>query len=332
MSFIWPIMFLLLPVLPVFVGLYLLLYARRRHAAARYAKMGMRQSTGGIKRHIPAVFFLLALAILVFALARPKAAISVPRVVGTVILAFDVSGSMAADDLKPTRMEAAKLAAQNFVERQPRTVQIGVVAFSDSGISVQAPTNEKDAVLAAIKRLAPERGTSLGNGMLSALKVIADAANPPSNGYYTNRTPDPTPSPTPVPKGTYSPAMVILLTDGENNENPDPLEVAQLAADRGIRIYTVGVGSVTGTDVKLEGFTVHTQLDEALLKDISDVTDGTYYSADDEEQLLQIYETIGTQLIVKTEETELTSAFAGASIFVMLIGVLLSLLWFGRLP
>jgi Ca-activated chloride channel family protein len=126
--------------------------------------------------------------------------------------------------------------------------------------------------------------------------------------------------------------MIVLLTDGENNENPDPLEVAQVAADRGIRIYTVGMGSVTGTEVKLEGFTVHTQLDEALLKEISDVTDGAYYNAGDEEQLLQIYDTIGTQLIVKTEETELTAAFAGASIFVMLIAAALSLLWFGRLP
>lgn len=332
MSFIWPIMFLLLPILPAFVAVYLLLYLRRRQAAARYGKMGLQQPRGGLLRHIPAVFFLLALAILIFALARPKAVVSVPRVVGTVILAFDVSGSMAADDLKPTRMEAAKAAAANFVERQPRTVQIGVVAFSDSGISVQAPTNDKDAVQAAIKRLAPERGTSLGNGMLASLKTIADAANPPSNRYYTNLTPAPTPSPTAVPKGIYTPGMIVLLTDGENNENPDPLEVAQVAADRGIRIYTVGVGSITGTTVKLEGFTVHTQLDEELLKQISDVTDGTYYNAGDEEQLLQIYDTIGTQLIVKSEETEITSVFAGASIFVMLVGAALSLLWFGRLP
>lgn len=332
MSFIWPIMFLLLPILPIFVGLYLLLFVRRQQAAARYGKMGLQQPKASVLRHIPAAFFFLGLAILVFALARPQAVINVPRVVGTVILAFDVSGSMAADDLKPTRMEAAKLATQEFVERQPRTVQIGVVAFSGSGISVQAPTNDKDAILAAIKRLEPERGTSLANGILVSLKTIADASNPPSNRYYTNLTPAPTPSPTSVPKGTYTPGMIILLTDGENNEDPDPLEAAQAAADRGIRIYTVGVGSLTGADVKLEGFTVHTQLDEALLKEISSTTDGTYYNAGDEEQLLQIYDTIGTQLVVKAEETELTSVLAGVAVFVMLIGAALSLLWFGRLP
>jgi Ca-activated chloride channel family protein len=172
----------------------------------------------------------------------------------------------------------------------------------------------------------------LANGILISLKTIADASNPPSNRYYTNLTPAPTLSPTAVPKGTYTPGMIVLLTDGENNEDPDPLEAAQAAADRGVRIYTVGVGSLTGADVKLEGFTVHTQLDEALLKEISSTTDGTYYNAGDEEQLLQIYDTIGTQLVVKAEETELTSVLAGIAVFVMLIGAAFSLLWFGRLP
>lgn len=335
MSFIWPAMLFLLLLLPIFIGVYTTLLARRQRAASRYGKLGFVQQDQGrgfaFRRHIPTVFFMLALAILIVALARPSMVISIPRVVGTVILAFDVSGSMGADDLKPTRMEAAKAAAQDFVAQQPRTVQIGVVAFSDSGVSVQAPTSDRDVVLAAIKRLTPERGTSLANGILASLKTIADV-NGPTTRFYTNQTPAPTPSPTPVPKGVYTPGMIVLLTDGENNEDPDPLEAAQTAADRGVRIYTVGIGSITGTDMKLGGFTVHTQLDETTLQQISDLTSGTYYNAANTEDLRKIYDTINTQLIVKAEETEVTSIFAGAGILMLLIGAAFSLLWFGRLP
>ncbi len=335
MSFIWPVMLFLLVLLPVFVGLYVVLSIRRQLAAARYASLGLTQPAQGlglwVRRQVPVAFFLLALLILIVALARPQAVISVPRVVGTVILAFDVSGSMGADDLKPTRMEAAKTAAQNFVARQPRTVQIGVVAFSDSGVSVQAPTNDRNVIVDAIKRLEPERGTSLANGIFASLKAIADGSNPPTN-YYSNRTPVPTASPTPVPKGMYTPGMIVLLTDGENNVLPDPVEAAMAAADRGVRIYTVGIGSITGANLKLEGFTVHTQLDETLLKEISGLTGGAYYNAGDEEQLLKIYDTITTQLVVKAEETEITSVLAGAGILMLLIGAAFSLLWFSRLP
>ena len=335
MSFIWPSMLFLLLLLPVFVVLYVILSIRRGRAAARYGKLGLVQPAQGrglgIRRHIPTAFFLLALTILIVALARPQAVSSIPRVVGTVILAFDVSGSMGADDLKPTRMEAAKAAAQDFVEHQPRTVQIGVVAFSDSGVNVQAPTGDRDLILAAIKRLTPQRGTSLAGGILASLKAIADGSNPPTH-FYSNLTPVPTPSPTPVPKGAYTPGMLVLLTDGENNENPDPLTAAQAAADRGVRIYTVGIGSVTGADLKIGGFTVHTQLDEEMLKQISDLTGATYYNAGSAEDLRKIYDNINTQLVVKAEETEITSVFAGAGILVLLIGAAFSLLWFSRLP
>ena len=335
MSFLWLPMLFLLFLLPVFGGIYLILSIRRQRAAARYGSLGLASSAQSVwawvRRLIPAAFFLLALAFLVFALARPRAVINVPRVVGTVILAFDVSGSMGAEDLEPTRIEAAKAAAQDFVERQPRTVQIGVVAFSDSGVTTQAPTDDRDAILSAIKRLKPERGTSLANGILASLKAI-DQAKGPTTNYYSNRTPVPTPSPTAVPKGTYTSGMIVLLTDGENNENPDPLEVAQTAADRGVRIYTVGVGSPSGTDLKIEGFTVHTQLDEDLLKQISETTGGAYYNAGNAEDLRKIYENINTQLVVKAEETEITSVFAGAGVLIMLIGAIFSLLWFGRLP
>ena len=159
------------------------------------------------------------------------------------MLTFDVSGSMAADDLKPTRMEAAKESARQFVLSQPPTVQIGVVSFSDSGFTVQVPTNEQETVLATIDRLKPERGTSLGNGILVSLEAIAAAQAGDTSSYYTNLTLTPAPTPTPMPRGTYTSAAIVLLTDGENTTSPDPMEAAQTAADRGVRVHTVGIGS-----------------------------------------------------------------------------------------
>jgi len=249
-----------------------------------------------------------------------------------VILAFDVSGSMAADDLKPTRMEAAKAATQDFVERQPPGVVIGVVAFSDAGLSVQAPTNDQATVLAAIKRLTPERGTSLGQGIRAALSTIATAENGPVTNYYSNRSPAPTATPAPVPPGSHTSAVIVLLTDGENTQPPDPGAAAQAAADQGVRIYTVGIGSAAGTTLDVDGFKVHTQLDAATLQHISDVTGGTYYAAADEQDLHKVYDELDTRLVVKPQMIEVTSLFAGASVLLLVVGGVFSLLWLGRLP
>jgi Ca-activated chloride channel family protein len=320
---------------PLFVVLYIFLQRRRRRLVQNYSSLGLSQGAAargpGWRRHIPPALFLAGMTILLIALARPQTVVSLPREEGTVILAFDVSGSMAADDMTPTRMEAAKVAARDFVTRQPRSVQIGVVAFSDSGFTVQAPTNDQEAALAAIDRLKPERGTSLGNGILMSLAVIA-AGSGQNPSYYTNLTPMPTATPTPMPKGVYTPAMIILLTDGENNESPDPIGAAQTASDRGVRIYTVGLGSAAGATLHIDGFTIHSQLNEELLKGISQITDGSYYNADNQEDLKKIYENLDPQLVIKPEKMEVTSIFAGASIFIFLIGGMFSILWFSRLP
>ncbi len=335
MTFIWPTMLYSLLLVPLFVLFYLFLQRRRRQATARYGNLGFTQEAAasgiGFRRHIPPTLFLTGLSILFVALARPQSTVDLPRVEGTVILAFDVSGSMAADDLKPTRMEAAKTAAMDFVKSQPPTVQIGIVAFSDSGLSVQPPTNDQNAILSSIKRLSPQRGTSLANGINMSLTTIASQnAQPPLQ--MSNLTPAPTPIPTPVPQGTYTSAIIVLLTDGENNERPDPLAAAQAAADRGVRIYTVGLGSAAGTTLHINGFTVHTQLDEALLQQISQMTGGTYYNAASTADLKKVYDSLDTQLIIKPAKMEVTSIFAGTSIIILLIGGLFSLLWFSRLP
>ena len=336
MSFIWPPMLLSLLLLPPLVVQYIRLQRRRQRLAASYGSLGLvQEGTGrrlGRRRHVPAGLFLVALTLLLIALARPRAVVGLPTVAGTVILAFDVSGSMAADDLKPNRIEAAKAAARDFVRHQPPTVQIGVVAFSDNGLAVQAPTNDQGAILAAINRLAPARGTSLANGILASLSTIAAADTRQAPRHYTNLTPVPTPAPTPVPKGTYTPAAIVLLSDGENTVPPDPLAAAQAAADRGVRIYTVGIGSAAGTPVRIDGFTVQTRLDEVTLQRIAQGTDGAYYNAANEHDLRTIYENLGAQLVIKPELTEVTSILSGAGLLLLLIGGACSLRWFGRLP
>ncbi len=336
MSFIWPMMLLSLLIIPLFVVLYLRLQQRRRHLGAQYGTMGFVQHAGrvlGVRRHIAPALFLLGLTLLLIALARPVAAVSLPRLEGTVILAFDVSGSMAAEDLAPTRMEAAKAAALEFVGRQPPTIQIGVVAFSDSGFAVQPPTNDQATILASINRLGPERSTSLAHGIVASLNTIfADEDADQSPRLYSNLTPTPPAMPTPLPENIYTPAVIVLLTDGENTAPPDPFEAAQIAADRGVRIHTVGIGSATGATLEIEGFSIHTQLDEATLQQIAALTDGAYYNAENEEELRTIYENLDPQLVVKPEEMEVTSLLAGASILIFLLGGACSLIWFSRLP
>ncbi len=336
MTFQWPIALWLLLLLPVLALLYV--WLQRRRQAARQAALGVMVEAGrtagrGLRRHWPPLLFLAALGLLILALARPQAVVSQPSLSGTVILAFDVSGSMAADDLKPSRMEAAKAAALDFVQRQPATVKIGVVDFSDNGFTLQVPTNDPGKVAAAISRLAPQKGTSVASGILTALNTIEVAsAPPPDSRLYSNQTPEPTPSPTPVPAGHYTPAVIILLTDGENNEPPDPVAAAQAAVDRGVRINTVGLGSTAGADLHIEGFTIHSQLDEGLLTQIAEMTGGTYYNAASAQDLSNIYSHLVPQLVVEPQKMEVTSLLAGAGLLALLVGGVISLVWLGRLP
>jgi Ca-activated chloride channel homolog len=331
MSFIWPTLLVLLLLVPLCIVLYLRMQRRRQYLAARYGSLGMVQAAAGRplgrRRHIPPALFLVGLAILLVALARPQSPISLPRVEGTVILAFDVSGSMAAEDMQPTRMEAAKAVARDFVERQPTSVQIGVVAFSDGGFAIQAPTNDQAAILAAINRITPQRGTSVGQGIIASLSTLAADAGQTPRRYSTIE-----PTPAPVQAGSQTSTMIVMLTDGENNGPPDPLAAAQAAADRGVRIYTVGIGSPAGTTLHVNGFTVHTQLDETTLQQISQLSQGVYYNASNQDELQSIYQDLDLQLVVKPEETEITALFAGIGVLFLLIGGICSMLWFSRVP
>src|SRR5262245_19977644 len=314
MTFEWPAMLLAVVLVPFGVLVYRWIGLRRRQrlvahrfkvapVVATAVRGGGGVSAGATTRalgrpgrwrvRIPGALFVLGAVILALSLARPLSDVGVPRFEGTVILAFDVSGSMAASDLAPTRMEAAKAAAKAFVERQPSSVRIGVVAFSDSGFAVQPPTNDQSEVQAAIARLGPERATSLGQGILISVQAAELALAGPNTDYYSapaGASPEPTPEPTPVPPGTFAPVTIVLLSDGENTTQPDPLDVAQLAVDRGIRIDTVGIGSPEGIELEIDGFHVHTALDEAVLQQIADLTGGTYHGAGSQADLESIYD------------------------------------------
>lgn len=328
-------MLVFLILVPVFVVLYLRMQRRRSEIAARYGSMGFVQQTGrrvlGWRRHLPPILFLVGLTVMLLAMARPEATVRLPRLTGTVILTFDVSGSMAAEDLKPNRMEASKAAARNFVERQPTSVQIGVVAFSDSGLMVQPPTNDRELIFSTINRLGPALGTSLSQGIYASLTAIFEKPKEPGV-VYSDLTPTPTSVPSPVPPGSNRSAAIVLLSDGENTAPPDPFEAVQTAADRGVRIYTIGVGSAKGTPLEINGINVVTRLDETTLKQIAQMTEGEYYNAENEEDLRAIYDTLTPELVMKSEKMEVTSLFAGASILILLIAGTMSMLWFGRIP
>jgi Ca-activated chloride channel family protein len=207
-----------------------------------------------------------------------------------------------------------------------------VVAFSDAGLAVQAPTSDQAAVLAAINRLTPQRGTSLAQGIGAALNTIAIAENGPGTDYYTNRSAAPTATPAPVAPASHTSAAIVLITDGENTQPPDPGPAAQAAADRGVRIYTVGIASAAGTTLDINGFQVHTQLDASTLQRIADVTGGAYYAAEDGADLHKVYDDLATRLVVKPQMIEVTALFAGASILLLALGGITSLAWLGRLP
>ncbi|HEY1011848.1 MAG TPA: VWA domain-containing protein, partial [Herpetosiphonaceae bacterium] len=288
-------------------------------------------SQAGWRRHAPPALFLLAIGCLLLGLARPQAAMSLPRLEGTVVLAFDVSRSMGAADAKPTRLEVAKAAARAFVERQPSTVKIAVVAFSDGGLAVQAPTNDQAEIVAAIERLAPEQGTSVGAGLRAALQTIAV-----SEGLVSD---DPAATPTPIPLPGQAPALprtdaatIVMFSDGENMGDPDPAEVARDAAERGIPIHTVGVGTAAGATIESNGFTLSTRLDEAALEQIAAISGGSAYSAATPDELSAVYDSIERQLVTTPELTEITAIFAGAGLLALLAGGLCSLIWFGRVP
>ncbi|MFN7444432.1 MAG: VWA domain-containing protein, partial [Curvibacter sp.] len=252
MNFIWPSMLLLLLLVPLMALLYAWLLRRKKKAAVRYASLGLvKQAMGGAswRRHVPPALFLLALICLLLAAARPLAVITLPAQQETILLAMDVSGRMRATDVKPNRLVAAQNAAKAFLTELPRNVKVGIVAFAGSAQVAQIPTHNREDLASAIDRFQLQRGTAIGNGIvLSLATLFPDAGIDIGNlTYGRNRgvAIDQAPPPkefTPVAPGSYNSAAIILLTDGQRTTGPDPLDAAKMAAERGVRVYTVGIG------------------------------------------------------------------------------------------
>ncbi len=329
MSFMWPTMLLTLLGVPALVFLYVRLMQRRERRLAELGTMGVvRTRSGrplGMRRHIPPLVFLIAITALLIGLARPRATVALPRREGTVILAFDVSTSMLAEDVEPSRLDAAKRAARGFVGDQPSSIKIGVVAFGDTAFVTQAPTDMKPDVLRAIRRLKPGGGTSIAHAIVASLSAIADE--------QVTIDPDALEAGTPQPDLPFlGSATIIMLTDGENTSQLDPLALADVAAQAGVRIDPVGIGSARGAVVEVDGFSIATRLDEELLREVARSTQGTYFRAEDAASLRKVYDTIDLKLTTDAEETEITALFGAAGLLFAGVGGVLSLRWFGRVP
>jgi Ca-activated chloride channel family protein len=341
MNFLFPIGLWLTLIVPILIGLYIWAQRRRQKYALRYASLSLvKEALGrgpGIRRHIPPALFLTALFFMTAAVARPVTVVSAPVQEGTVILAIDVSGSMQAEDLKPNRMEAAKEAAKAFVARQGEDVSVGIVSFSGDASLVQSPTTDHDLVVKAIDRLRPQRATAIGRGILTSLDAIFenDEEIPPSVQALQRleQTGGQGPTPTAPPGGTLNaPATIILLSDGQNNQFPAPLQIIGEAITRGIRVYTVGVGSPEGTILRLQGRQIRTRLDEATLKQIASLTEAEYYNASNSADLREVYEKLSTQLVLREQKTEVTAYLTALAAVLSILAGAFSLLWFNRLP
>lgn len=329
MSFQWPLALVLLLLVPLLAGVYVWMQNQRRRYALRYASVSLvAQAVGkgpGVRRHIPAALYLLGLTALILALARPEATIPVPSNTGTVILSIDVSGSMLAEDVEPNRMEAAKAAVTDFVNKQPKGVKIGVVAFSDFAALVAPPTVERRPVLDAVSRLRAQRGTNIGAGLQVALEALL---YPPDG----DALPPPTGPNDPARAMKVQAGTIVLLSDGQSTTGPPPLEIARDAAEAGVKVYTIGIGTPEGTVVRILGRNQFTRLDEATLIGIADATGGKYYNAQDEGDLRQIYAELSRERQIENEETEITFLFAAAALLISVVAGGLGLVWFNRLP
>lgn len=293
-----------------------------RRRATALAASGVRSAGVSRRRHVPPLLFLAGLAVLLVGLGRPQATVQVPRVAGTIVLAFDVSNSMMATDVAPSRLGAAQEAAVAFVRGQPETVDVGVVAFDQGAITAREPTNDREAVVATIERLRPAGATSLGQAILTSLSTIVGAPV---------FLPDPS-SPDPPPDlGYWGSAMIIVFSDGEDTGGPDAIAAAEFAARAGVRVQTVGIGTTDGTTIEVEGFQVATALNDELLTAVAQATAGTYRHATDVSSISEVYKDIELRITSRPQLLELTGAAALLAVALLSAGGALMILWYGRI-
>ena len=346
MIFQWPLMLWALLAVPALIALYLFILRRKKQAALRYANLGLVREALGVgsrlRRHIPPILFLLAMTLMLLATARPVATVTLPTQQETVILAMDVSGSMRAADVLPNRLEAAQAAAKAFLTDLPMHTKVGIVAFAATASVVQAPTLSRDDLVAAIDRFQLQRGTATGSGLIVALATLfPDAGIDVSQLIYgrmaqkddkasIGQSAKPKEEFTPVAPGSNHSAAIILLSDGQRTTGPDALQAAKMVADRGIRVYTVGVGTKEGETIGFEGWSMRVRLDEESLKRVAVITQGEYFYAGTAVDLKKVYESLSAKIAFEKKQTEITALFAAAAALLAILAAGLSLWWHGR--
>jgi Ca-activated chloride channel homolog len=351
-NFIWPQFLWLLLALPLLVIVYVWLLRRKKKLALRYASLSIvREAMGkgqGIRRHIPPLLFLLSLAAMLIAAARPFAVVSLPSQRETIMLAMDVSGSMRATDVQPNRLVASQNAAKAFLAELPRNVRVGIVAFAGTAAVVQQPTLSREDLVTAIDKFQLQRGTAIGNGIVMSLsELFPDAGIDIASMQSGRERPRGTSLDQtikegkdgngvkkefiPVAPGSYTSAAIILLTDGQRTTGVDSLDAAKAAADRGVRVYTVGIGTVDGETIGFEGWSMRVKLDEDTLKGIARATQAEYFYAGTANDLKKVYETLSSRLAVEKKETEISGLLALVAAALGLLSAALSLLWFNRI-
>ncbi len=341
MSLMSPELLWLLAALPIAVGAYVLALRRRSRVAVRMSSLSLvRQAIGPsqrLRRHVPPVILLLALFAALLATTRPTAVVTLPAGERTIVLALDVSLSMAADDIAPNRLAAAQTAARDFVLAQPADVRIAIVSFAGMASVLQGPTVDRAQAIAAIDRLRLDRHTAIGSGIVISLaalfpedeldlEIMLFGHGLRHDGSDRLAWPS---ERTPLAPGSDTSSAIILLTDGSTTSGPHPLDAARLSADRGVRVYTVGFGSAEGAMVSMGGWSFFSRFDEETLKAIAEITHGEYFHADDAQALQKVYEELGTRFVMETAQTEITALFAAAAALLVMLAAVMSLLWFG---
>ncbi len=346
MHFLWPSNLWLLLALPLAVALYFWLQGRRRKLAVRYASLAIvKEALGsgpGWRRHVPPLLFLLALSAMLLAAARPVATLTLPSTQQTIILAMDVSGSMRATDVQPNRMVAAQNAAKAFLTELPRDVKVGIVAFAGSAQVAQLPTVNREDLVTAIDRFQMQRATATGNAIVISLATLfpdqgielaalqGGGRDRPRGASIDGEKKEAKPF-TPVAPGSFASAAIIMLTDGQRTTGVDPLEAAKMASERGVKVYTVGIGTVDGETIGFEGWSMRVRLDEETLKQIANKTAAEYFYAGTAQDLQKVYENLSTRLTVEKKETEVAGLLALAAAALALVSAGLSVLWFNRI-
>ena len=344
-TFMWPTLLWLLLALPLLVLVYVWLLKRKKKMALRFASLSIvREAMGkgpGVRRHIPPLLFLVALTAMLLAASRPFAVVVLPSQQETIMLAMDVSGSMRATDVAPSRIVAAQNAAKAFLAALPRDVKVGIVAFAGSAQVAQIPTLNREDLVSAIDRFQLQRATAIGNGIvLSLATLFPDAGIDLSamqfgqrqKGVSIDQPVKEAKQPfVPVAPGSYTSAAIILLTDGQRTTGVDSMEAANMAADRGVRVYTVGIGTVTGETIGFEGWSMRVKLDEETLKAIATKTQADYFYAGTAADLKKVYETLSSRLSMEKKETEISGLLALAAAVLAIASAGLSMLWFNRI-